>query len=401
MKKTVGLILAVMLVLTCIAGCTAPAAQSSAPAESSAPATEASAAPTEAGTESSAPAQKASIDLPDMETPNEWVVRFDGVEPVSVNDFKLTDEQAAKIKEGKLTAALVMHTTGESYSAAVVDGATKAAEELGIEIVAQTNCDWKAEQQATDLESVLALNPDIVIIMQVDVEAMTQQLKGAQANGTSMVYFDNINANLAEEDYVSLVTTNTYGAGMECAKDMAQQLGGEGKIAMFSWTAPNLGNKARDQGFRDYIEKNFPNIEIVTQEGYTEATDCAALADGVFAKYPDLDGAYAQWDVPAEGVISSAKSVGLGDDFAVTCVDLGYNVARIMAEGGMVKGIGAQQPYSVGYHCMIAGALDAVDESVPKMVLIDPINVTQETLAESWPVIYNQELPSDIASLMK
>lgn len=400
MKKTVGLILAVLLAVTCFAGCASTPAESSAPAQSSAPA-ESSAAATKT-TEASAPAAEgASIDLPDMETPNEWVVRFDGVEPVSVNDFKLTDEQAAKIKEGKLTAALVMHTTGESYSAAVIDGATKAAEELGIEIVAQTNCDWKAEQQATDLESVLALNPDIVIIMQVDVEAMTQQEKDAAASGVSMVYFDNINSNLGEDDYASLVTTNTYGAGMECAKDMAQQLGGKGKIAMFSWTAPNLGNKARDQGFRDYIEKNFPDIEIVTQEGFTEATDCAALADGVFAKYPDLDGAYAQWDVPAEGVISSAKSVGLGDDFVVTCVDLGYNVARIMAEGGMVKGIGAQQPYSVGYNCMIAGALDAVGESVPKMVLIDPVNVTQETLAESWTAIYNQPLPDDIASLMK
>ncbi len=399
MKKTVGLILVVMFVLTCFVGCTTTATES--PAQSSAPSAESSAASSETTGEPDTAAVKEDIALPDMETPNEWVVRFDGVEPVSVNDFKMTDEQTAKIKEGKLTAALVMHTTGESYSAAVIDGATKAAEELGIEIVAQTNCDWKAEQQATDLESVLALNPDIVIIMQVDVEAMTQQEKDAAASGVSMVYFDNINSNLSENDYVSLVTTNTYGAGMECAKDMAQQLGGKGKIAMFSWTAPNLGNKARDQGFRDYIEKNFPDIEIVTQEGYTEATDCAALADGVFAKYPDLDGAYAQWDVPAEGVISSAKSVGLGDDFVVTCVDLGYNVARIMAEGGMVKGIGAQQPYSVGYNCMLAGALDAVGEKVPKMVLIDPVNVTQETLAESWPAIYNQELPADIASLMK
>lgn len=350
--------------------------------------------------ETEEPEGSADVELPEMETPDEWVSRFEGVTPTPYTDFSATDDQIAKIKEEGLTVGLVMHTGGESFSNAVISGVTKASEELGIEIVAQTDAQWDAAQQSTNLESVMAKDPDIVILCQIDVEAMTDQLKEAAANGTKFVFFDNINASLSEDDYVSLVTTDTYAAGVECAKDMAQKLGGSGKIAMFTWSAPNLGNRARSQGFRDYIEKNFPEIEIVTEEFYDDASDCAALADAVFAKYPDLDGAFGQWDIPLEGVISSAQGNDVSNEFVGTCVDLGYNVARIMAEDGMCKGIGAQQPYKDGYYSLYAGALACIGEDVPKMILIDPVNVTKENLEESWPVIYDEPLPDDIKSLL-
>lgn len=346
-------------------------------------------------------AEVTQVELPEMATPNEWVSRFDGVKPTAYEEFGWTDDQITSIKDAGLTVGLVMHTGGESFSNAVISGVTKAAEELGVEIVAQTDAQWDADQQSTNLESVLAKNPDIVILCQIDVEAMTDQLKEAAANGTKFVFFDNINASLTEDDYVSLVTTDTYAAGVECAKDMAAELGGSGRIAMFTWSAPNLGNRARSQGFRDYIETNFPEIEIVTEEFYDDASDCAALADAVFAKYPDLDGAFGQWDIPLEGVISSAQGNDIGEEFVGTCVDLGYNVARIMAEDGMCKGIGAQQPYKDGYYSLYAGALACVGEEVPKMILIDPVNVTKANLEESWPIIYDEPLPDDIQSLLK
>ncbi|HML36441.1 MAG TPA: substrate-binding domain-containing protein [Bacillota bacterium] len=380
-RKLMGLLLVLALAVSMLAGCGG------------------NAAPEESGDK---PAKDSvAVELPDMATPDSWVSRFDGVTPTSYKDFSATDEQIAKIKAAGLTVGLVMHTGGESFSNAVISGVKAASEELGIKIVAQTDAQWDAAQQSTNLESVMAKNPDIIILCQIDVEAMTDQLKEAAANGTKLVFFDNINASLSENDYVSLVTTDTYAAGVECAKDMAQQLGGSGKIAMFTWSAPNLGNRARSQGFRDYIEKNFPDIKIVTEEFYNDASDCAALADAVFAKYPDLDGAFGQWDIPLEGVISSAQGNDISDKFVGTCVDLGHNVARIMAEDGMCKGIGAQQPYKDGYYSLYAGALACVGESVPKMILIDPVNVTKANLEESWPIIYNEPLPGDIKSLLK
>ena len=409
-KETLGILLALTFAVSTLAGCgSGKEAGSSAAGSSSAASSVASSASSspEDQSQTSSSASSASketgsaeVELPEMATPDEWVSRFEGISPTAYTDFSATDEQVEKIKDAGLKVGLVMHTGGESFSEAVISGVTKAAEELNIEIVAQTDAQWDAAQQSTNLESVLAKDPDIVILCQIDVDAMTDQLQEAAANGTKLVFFDNINAHLEEDDYVSLVTTDTYAAGVECAKDMASELGGSGRIAMFTWSAPNLGNRARSQGFRDYIEANFPDIEIVTEEFYDDASDCAALADAVFAKYPDMDGAFGQWDIPLEGVISSAQGNDISNDFVGTCVDLGYNVARIMAEDGMCKGIGAQQPYKDGYYSLYAGASGAIGEEVPKMILIDPVNVTKENLEESWPVIYDQPLPDDIQSLL-
>ena len=391
MKKTLVLVVAFAFALTCLLGFSPAMAREEGAADL---------AEGQVAEDVQAVNEKAGLETPTMETPDEFIKRFDHVEYVPASDFNLTDEQVAKIQEANLTAGLVLHTSGESYSAALVAGIEKAAEELNVEIIAQTNCNWKAEQQAIDLENVLSMNPDIVIMMQVDVSAMRQQVKDAQANGVQMVFVDNIADGLEQGEYTSLVTSDTYGNGVECGRVMAQELNGEGKVAMFSWSAPNIGNRARSQGFRDYIETNFPDIEIVTEELFNDATECTQLAEAVFAKYPDLDGAFGQWDIPAEGINSAAQSSGIGDDFVIVCVDLGYNVARIMAEGGKVKGIGAQQPYNCGIEQLRVGALGAIGEETPDMILLDSVAVTYENLTDAWPIIYDEPLPDDVAALM-
>ena len=52
----------------------------------------------------------------------------------------------------------------------------------------------------------------------------------------------------------------------------------------------------------------------------------------------DLDGIWAVWDVPAEGVINAIRTAGRENDVVVTTIDLGQNVAISLAQGGIVKG---------------------------------------------------------------
>ena len=48
---------------------------------------------------------------------------------------------------------------------------------------------------------------------------------------------------------------------------------------------------------------------------------------------PSIKGIWAVWDVPAEGVISAARTAGR-DDLVITTIDLGENVAIDMAQDG-------------------------------------------------------------------
>lgn len=56
----------------------------------------------------------------------------------------------------------------------------------------------------------------------------------------------------------------------------------------------------RDEGFRDAM-KNYPDIEIVTEQGFTDESGCAEQGDAILTQFPNIDGIYASWDVPMEG----------------------------------------------------------------------------------------------------
>ena len=71
--------------------------------------------------------------------------------------------------------------------------------------------------------------------------------------------------------------------------------------------------------------------------------------------HPGIKGIWAVWDVPAEGVISAARTAGR-DDLVITTIDLGENVAIDMAQGRLRQGPGAQRPYDQGVtEAMLAG----------------------------------------------
>ena len=82
--------------------------------------------------------------------------------------------------------------------------------------------------------------------------------------------------------------------------------------------------------------------------------------------HPDIDGIWAVWDVPAEGVISAARTSNKSN-LIVTTEDLGENVAINIAQGGFVKGLGAQRPYDQGVTEAKLAAYALLGKQAPNM----------------------------------
>ena len=79
--------------------------------------------------------------------------------------------------------------------------------------------------------------------------------------------------------------------------------------------------------------KNYPDIEIVTEQGFTDESGCAEQGDAILTQFPNIDGIYASWDVPMEGVLSAVRAAGMEGKVTLACNDLGNNVAREIASG--------------------------------------------------------------------
>ncbi|WP_159825411.1 substrate-binding domain-containing protein [Arthrobacter sp. 9AX] len=322
--------------------------------------------------------------------------------PASVAD--LTPEEIGKIKALNATAAIVMHYGGNDWATAQTNGLKSEFEKLGIKVIATTDANFKPDKQVSDLETVMTQNPNIIVSIPTDPVATAGAYKKAAAAGAKIVFMDNIPQGLtAGQDYVSVVSADNYGNGVVSAHQMAKAIGGKGKIGLVFHQADFFVTKQRYEGFKETITKEYPEIQIVEEKGIAGpdfAGDAQAAANAMLSKYADLNGIWAVWDVPAEGVMAAARAAGR-QDLKIATEDLGKNVAIALAKDQLVVGLGAQVPFDQGVTeaRLAAGAL--IGKQAPAYVALSALPVDHSNVLEAWKQVYHEDAPKDIQDSYK
>lgn len=320
-----------------------------------------------------------------------------GEDPSPASSVELTAEELAKVKAMNATAAIVMHYGGNDWAQAQINGLQTEFAELGIKVIAVTDAGFKPEKQVADIETIMAQKPSIIVSIPTDPVATAAAYRAAAEAGTKLVFMDNVPAGFAAgKDYVSAVSADNFGNGVASAHLMAKALGGEGQIGVVFHAADFFVTKQRYEAFKATIASDYPNIKIVAEQGIGGpdfSGDADKAASAMLTSNPNLNGIWAVWDVPAEGVISAARVAGR-DDLVITTIDLGENVAISMAQGGFVKGLGAQRPYSQGVTEAKLAAYGLLGKEAPAFVALPALPVTKETLLDGWKAVYNTE-PTD------
>ncbi|CAH0344551.1 substrate-binding domain-containing protein [Bacillus sp. CECT 9360] len=337
-------------------------------------------------------------EIPDLEVLDKGP---NGEQAVSAKSLQLSEEELQKVKDGKYKAAIVMHYSGTDYMNAAVGAMEDTFKRMGIEVIAVTDAQFKAEKQVNDIETVLAKKPDIMISVPVDAVSTALAYKKAVAQGVKLVFMDGAAEGLEPgKDYISIVSGDNYGNGALAADIMADKIGGKGKVGIVYHDVNFFVTKNRSDAFEDRIKEKYPDIEIVAQGGITDPNKGEEVASAMLTRNRDIDGIFAPWDVPAEGVMSAARNAGR-EDLVVTTVDLGTNVAISIASDGIVKGLGAQLPYDQGVAQAILSGYALLEKEAPAYVASPAIEVTKDNVLDSWKLIYGTEAPSTVKDAMK
>lgn len=337
-------------------------------------------------------------DIPDLEVLDKGP---NGEQAVSAKLLELSKEELQKIKDGNYKAAIVMHYSGTDYMNAAVGAMKDTFEKMGIKVVAVTDAQFKAEKQVNDIETVLAKKPDIMISVPVDAVSTASAYKKAVEQGVKLVFMDGAAEGLvAGRDYISIVSGDNYGNGALAADIMAEKIGGKGKVGIVYHDVNFFVTKNRSDAFEATIKEKYPEIEIVAQGGITDPNKGEEVASAMLTRNPDIDGIFAPWDVPAEGVMSAARTAGR-EDLVVTTVDLGTNVAISIASDGIVKGLGAQLPYDQGVAQAILSGYALLEKEAPAYVASPAVRVTKDNVLDAWKLIYGEEAPSTVQGAIK
>ncbi len=326
-----------------------------------------------------------------------------GETPSPASVVTLSADEIAKVKAMHPTAAIVLHYGGNDWSQAQVAGLKAEFADLGIDVIAVTDAGFKPETQVADIETVLAKKPNIIASIPVDPVSEAGAYKKAADAGVKLVFMDNVPKGLvAGKDYVSVVSADNYGNGVAAGLLMAKFLKGKGTIGAVFHAADFFVTKQRYQGFQKAISE-FPDIKIIESQGIGGpdfSGDADKVASAMITAHPDIDGIWAVWDVPAEGVISAARTASKSN-LIIATEDLGENVAINMAKGGFVKGLGAQRPYDQGVTEAKLAAYGMLGKKAPNYVALPSLAVTKDNLLDAWKAVYHTDAPADVKDSMK
>jgi ribose transport system substrate-binding protein len=327
-----------------------------------------------------------------------------GEDPAPATSVTLSPEELEKIKGLKAKAAIVMHYAGNDWSRAQIGGLKAQFAKMGIDVIAVTDAGFKPEKQVADIETILAQKPQIIVSIPADPVSTASAYQKASQQGVKLVFMDNVPKGMeAGKDYVSVVSADNAGNGAVAAHLMAKFLKGKGQIGLVYHGADFFVTRQRYDAFKKVITEDYPGIKIVEEQGVGGpdfSGDGEKAAGAILTSHRGVNGIWAVWDVPAEGVMSAARSAGK-DNLVITNCDLGLNVAIDMAQDDFIKGLGSQRPYDQATTEALLAGYGLLGKQAPAYVALPALPVTRDNLLEAWKEVYHAEAPDSVKKSMK
>ena len=267
-------------------------------------------------------------------------------------------------------------------------GVEKAAKDLGIEVVTQVPPTWGVEAETPLLTAMVARGDlNYIITAPVDKDQMVAPLQAAVDAGIKVITVDTF---LGDGDYVngpvkfpiSYIGSDNVEGGRISARGLAKAIGGKGTVYINS-TNPNVSSvEGREQGFKEEMAKNYPDITVLGPDyNLDDPNKAAQQTAAILQQHPDLAGVFGTNVFSAQGAGNAVVNAGLGGHVQVVAYDATLAAIESLNKGDVTLVL-AQKPFDMGYLAVEFAAADAAGvTSLPKRVqtgfaIIDKDNVT-------------------------
>jgi ribose transport system substrate-binding protein len=315
-------------------------------------------------------------------------------------EVTLTDANISAVKDKGYKAALLWHTSSD-FTNAVTAGAKDEFARAGIEVAITTDAGFDAARQRSDIETALAAKPNVILSLPLDPVTSAEAFRQAVSDGTKLVFLSNLpNGYKHGTDYAAIVTDDLFQMGKQAADALAKGINSKGNVGYIFHDANYYVTNQRDQAFKTTIEKDYPDIKIVAEQGISDPARAEELASAMLVQHPDLDGIYVTWAEPADGVLSALRAAGNSRTKIVT-LDLAEPVALDMVKGGNVQALVADKAYELGRAMAAVGIKALLSEQTPPFVVAPALTVTKENVAQGWKDSLNREAPQSVLDAAK
>ena len=248
---------------------------------------------------------------------------------------------------GKPKIAVIPKGVSHNFWLSIKAGADDAGKELGAEII------WKGPATETDytgqmniVEDAINKKVDGILLAPSHGDSLVPPVKKAKEAGIPVVIMD---SGINWEDYLSYISTDNRKGGVMAAERMAEIIGGKGKVAILGVKKGSVSTDEREDGFKETIEKKFPNIKIVAfLYGEADRAKSESVAEDIITKNPDLNGIFASNESSAVGALRAINVKAVQGKVKLVGFDSSPDIVAGV-KAGIIDSLVLQDPYKMGY----------------------------------------------------
>ncbi len=278
------------------------------------------------------------------------------------------------------TIGLVLSTLNNPFFVTLRDGAQKAADAAGVNLVIVDAQDDSAKMVA-GIEDLITKKVDALLINPTDSDAVVPAIQKANA-AKILVFTVDRGANGGE--VVAHVASDNVAGGKMAAEFLCKAIGGKGNVVELQGIAGTSAARDRGQGFDDYMAANCKDAKIVAQQTANFNRDEGlSVFENILQAQPDIAAVFAHNDEMILGALQAADAAKRTGIIFVG-FDAVDDAVQAVKDGKLAATV-AQQPAEIGRLGVEAAVKVLNGGSVSKDIPVPLSLVTAESLGVTPP----------------
>ncbi|MGO4180530.1 substrate-binding domain-containing protein [Paenibacillus sp. MCAF9] len=274
------------------------------------------------------------------------------------------------------TIQLILRTSKGDYWKNVTMGAQAAVKEFGITLHVSAGADeGDIKGQLQSAMQSLETRPDAIVLGANDDSAFQPFLEEAAKRNIPVIAMDSL---LTSGKTASYVGMDNYLAGKEALREIARQLGGNGDVAIVTYSKGGINGIQRERGIRDAVNE-YEGLHLVGSQLCSEAyQECEQTVSSILDKQK-VDGILTLNTETSIGAAHELKRRQAGNKIKLVGFDSSPELLELLQENQLQTLI-VQNPFSMGYLSVKHALAAANGQAVPEKVEMSMELITEENM---------------------
>ncbi|UFJ41809.1 ribose ABC transporter substrate-binding protein RbsB [Brevibacillus humidisoli] len=280
--------------------------------------------------------------------------------------------QEGAAPDDKVTVGLAISTLNNPFFVTLKEGAQKAAQEAGVELIVVDAQDDTAKQ-VSGVEDLIQQKVDVILINPTDGAAIVTAVESANQANIPVITVDR---SAEGGKVVAHIASDNVKGGLLAGEYILQSLDKKGNLVELEGIPGTSAARDRGEGFHSAVDGHEGVKVVAKQPADFDRAKGLSVMENILQANQDIQAVFAHNDEMALGAVQALEAAGL-TDVMVVGFDATEDAVKAVNEGKMAATV-AQKPDLIGETAVETAIKVAKGETVDEFIPVELELVTKK-----------------------